>query len=66
MFRAHQGFGVCTGAHYIGGYISDDESKRDWLSERTLTWEKNTSMISKNTGRYPQDSYAAVVRAIQS
>ena len=59
-------FRVCLGARYLGGTIGDDKSKRDWLRERTLMWEENISMISKTTGKYPQESYAAVVRTIQS
>ena len=66
VFGARHGFKVCTGARYLGGYIRDDKSKRDWLRERTLMWEENISMISKTTGKYPQESYAAVVRKIQS
>ena len=57
---------MCTSARYIGGYIGDDKSKRDWLRERTLKWEKNINTIGKTVGKYPQESYAAVVRAIQS
>ena len=66
VFRAPHRFRVCTGARYLEGYIGDGESKRDWLRECTLTWEKNISMISKTVGKYSQDSYAVVVRAIQS
>ena len=29
LFGRRHGFKVCTGAHYLGGYIGDDESKRD-------------------------------------
>ena len=36
------------GAHYLGGYIGDDESKIDWMRERTLTWEKNTNTNTPN------------------
>ena len=36
-FGARHGFKVCTGARYLGGYIGDDESKRDWLRERMMT-----------------------------
>ena len=57
---------MCTGARYLGGYVGDNESKRHWLRERTLTWEKNISMISETAGKYPQESYAAVVCVIQS
>ena len=32
----------------------------------TEIWEKNISMISETTVRYPQESYAAITRAIQS
>ena len=66
MFRARHGFKVCMGARYLGGYIGDNYYKHDWLIERTLTWEKNISTINKNAGKYPQESYAVVVRAIQS
>ena len=56
----------CSQAHYLGGYIGDNKSKRDWLRERTLTWEKNINTIRKTAGKYPQESYAAIVRVIQS
>ena len=35
LFGAHHGFMVFTGAHYLGGYIGDDESKFDYLKKRT-------------------------------
>ena len=66
MFRRHHVFKVSTGTHYLGGYIMDDESKHNCQRERTLTWEKNISTISKTAGKYSQESYAAVVRTIQS
>ena len=66
MFGARPGFTVCTGARYLGGYIGDNEFKHDWSREHTLKWENNISTISKTAGKYPQDSYAVVVRAIQS
>ena len=53
------------GARYLGGYIGDDESKRDWLRERTLMWEKNVNTISETAGKYPQEIYSAVVRVVQ-
>ena len=52
------------GARYLGGYIGDDRSKRDWLRYFMLTWENNSSMKSKTAGKYTKESYAAVVRAI--
>ena len=33
-------FKVCTGAHYLGNFIGDDKSKRDWLKYQTSTWDK--------------------------
>ena len=53
-FRERHGFRVCTGARYLGGYIGDDKSKRDWLTERTLKWENNVNTISKSAGKYPR------------
>ena len=66
LFGKRHGFRVCTGAHYLGNYIRDDESKCDWLRERTLTWERNINTRSKTTGKYHQEIYSTVVRAIQS
>ena len=66
VFGQRHRFRVCTGTRYLGGYIGDDESKRNWLRERTLTWKKNINIISKTEGKYPHESYVAVVRVIQS
>ena len=66
VFGSRHVFKVCMSAHYLGGYIGYNKFKHDWLRERTLTWEKNISMISKNAGKSPQESYTTVVRAIQS
>ena len=38
VFGARHAFRVCTSARYLVGYIGDDDSKRDWLRECTLTW----------------------------
>ena len=65
VFSACHGFKVCKDEHYLGHYIGDDKSNREWLRERTLTWENNIGMISETAGKYPQESYAAVERAIQ-
>ena len=65
VFGARHGFRVYTVARYLGDYIGDGESKRDWFRERTLTWEKNINTIRKTMGKYPQESYAAVVGVIQ-
>ena len=65
-------FGVChvfkahTSAHYLRGYIGDDDYNIDWLRESTLMWKKKIGTISETVGKYPQKSYAVVVRAIQS
>ena len=65
-FGARHGFKVCTHVRYLGGYIGDNESKSDCLRECTLTWEKKINTISETAGKYPQESYAGVVRVIQS
>ena len=58
MFGVRHGFRVCTGAYYLGGYIGDNESKRDWLRERTLTWEKNINTVRENAGKIsPRELY---------
>ena len=65
VFVRHHGLKVYTAAHYRWGYIGDDESKRYWMRELTLMWENKISTISETTEKYPQESYAIVVRAIQ-
>ena len=55
MFGAHHGFKVCTGARYLRGYIRDNDSKRDWLRERMLKWDKSIGTISKTAGKYPHE-----------
>ena len=54
LFGAHHGVKVFTGALYLRGYISYEESKSNWLRECMLTWEKNIVTISETTGKYPQ------------
>ena len=66
VFGARHRFRVFTGARYLGGYIGDDSSKRDWFRERTLMWGNNINTVRKTAGKYPQESYAAVVHVIQS
>ena len=66
VFSERHGLIMCTGAHYIRGSIGDDESRNCWLRERMLTWLKNIGTISKTAGKYPQEIYAGVSRAILS
>ena len=54
------------GTRYLGGYIGYDDSNIDWLGEFTMAWEKNINTIIKTADKYPQESYAMVVRSIQS
>ena len=65
-FSAHHGFTVFTVARYLGGYIQDNEYKHSWLKKRTYKWERNICVVTKPARKYPQEIYAAVVRAIQS
>ena len=44
---------VCTGAHYLDGFIGDDESSCDWSKEITQTWEYNIHKTIETTGKYP-------------
>ena len=47
-FGLRHRFKVCTGALYLGGFIGGEESKRDYLKERTQTWEQNNSQDQQN------------------
>ena len=54
------------GARYLGGLIGDDKSKRDWLKDQTLEWEKKIRTITKMAGKYSQESYDVLVCTIKS
>ena len=66
LFGVCHGFKVCTGMHYIGGFVEDNESKHGWLKDHTSTWDRIIFTFRKTAGEYPQDSYSAVVLMIQS
>ena len=55
----------CPISCYIGSYTGDDESKCGWIKDWTEKWERNICVVTKTTGKHPQKSYSAVVRAIQ-
>ena len=59
------GFKVFTGTRYMGVFIGGENSKREWLNDWTSKWEKIICAITKTAGKYPQESYAAVVCVIQ-
>ena len=54
LFDLRHGFKVCTGVRYFGGFVGDDDPKRDWLQDRTLKWEKNICTISETAEKDPQ------------
>ena len=66
VFGASHGFKVCTSIRYLGGYIGDDESKREWLKYWMENRERNIYAVTKMAEKYHRESYATVVRAIQS
>ena len=66
QFGLRHGFKVCTVACYIGGFIGNKESKRDWLKDHTATRENDIYKTVKTTLRYHQEIYSAVVQAIPS
>ena len=49
FIRRHR-FRVRMGARYLWGYIGNNKSKRNWLRERTLTWEKISTRSEKPRG----------------
>ena len=48
LFGLFHRFKLFAGAHYIGGYIGDNEYKHDWMKKRTETWKRNIGAINKN------------------
>ena len=44
-------FKVCTGAHYLGSFIGDNDSKRVWIQDLTSKWENNICIIRKMEGK---------------
>ena len=46
--------------------LGTSSTQHDWLKECTHPWKRNIHKIGETTGKYPQESYDAVVRSIQS
>ena len=65
-FGLHHGFKVCKTANYLGVFIEDDASKRDYLKYRTSKWDKYMLTMTKTAGKYPQEIYVVVVCVVQS
>ena len=65
-FGLRHGFTVWTDTRYLGGFIRDNESKRDWLKVRTNWWEWNITKIRETEGKHPQESNAVVLCTIQT
>ena len=53
IFGAHHGFNVCMSARYLGVFIGDDASKREWLIDQMEVWERNIITIRKHAVKYP-------------
>ena len=51
-FGLRYGFGVFTGAHYLGSFIGDDGPKHGWIEYHTPKWEKHL-YDKKNVGEAP-------------
>ena len=49
---------------YLGVFVGDEKSKCEFLKDCTKTWERNIHTVRETAGKYPQESYAAVVCAI--
>ena len=54
-FGLNHRFKVFTGARYLGGFIGDEKSKRDWLKYQKLKWEENIRTITEMARKYLQD-----------
>ena len=54
LFGSSRGFKVCMGAHYLGGCIRDEESKRKWLKDWKEKWERNIHAVTQTVGKYHQ------------
>ena len=44
-FGVCHGYKVCPGAYYLNSFIGDNESRHNYLKERTHTWERNIHTI---------------------
>ena len=53
-FGLCHGFQVCMGTRYMGGFIGDDKSKRDWLNYQMSKWEKKIVRSLKRWGNIPR------------
>ena len=50
---------------YLGNFIRDNDSKRDWLQYHRAIWENDICMTRKTGVKYTQEIHTAVAQAIQ-
>ena len=62
--RKH-GFQITTGHRYLGGFIGDQVSRDEWLSECLSDWESGVLDLTAVASNFPQTAYAGLQKSLQ-
>lgn len=60
-----EGFKIRTGGRYLGGYIGEEDGKREWVKEKAEEWKKGVQMLSRAAKNFPQEAYAGLAHSLQ-
>ena len=65
-YFADLGFTVKTGDRYLGGYLGDDVSKKEWVSNKVKDWKCMIDKMSNICHRCPQEIFIGLTLSLQS
>ena len=56
---------VVTRSCYLSGFIGDNESETEWLTEKVIGWTKSVEVLSGVVLRHPQTVYSSMQKYLQ-
>ena len=54
------------GSHYIGDFIGATACLTEWVDDQVESWVRSIKLLSRAAKRFPQTSFAALTRPLQT
>ena len=61
----NRSFKIVTGHRYLGGFIGDDSTRDEWLSNKLLDWQTSVTNLALAAEKFPQSAYAGLQKCLQ-
>jgi hypothetical protein len=58
-------FQYSVGSRYVGGFIGDSDTQRQWMEPQIEKWVEGVSTLAKVARKYLQTAYAGLVQSLQ-